>query len=45
MKGLLQADLIGPALLSGGAAGVEASIFALVVVIAASVCLVTKAQL
>jgi membrane protease YdiL (CAAX protease family) len=44
IKGLFQADLSGPDLLTGGALGVEASIIALVVVLLAGITILWKAH-
>lgn len=44
IPGLLQAKLTGPALLTGGAAGVEASLVTVVVLLAASIVLLWRAR-
>jgi len=44
ISGLLQAKLTGPVLLSGGAAGVEASVVSVIVILAASVYMIRKAM-
>ena len=44
IQGLLRAELTGPALLSGGAVGVEASLIAVVILVAAGVYLVWRAK-
>jgi len=43
IKGLLQARLSGPDLLSGGTAGVEASVVGVIIVLAASIYMIRKA--
>jgi uncharacterized spore protein YtfJ len=44
IRGLLQANLTGPALVSGGSAGVEASVIAVIVTLAASIYVIRIAQ-
>jgi membrane protease YdiL (CAAX protease family) len=44
IRGLLQANLTGPALVSGGSAGVEASVIAVIVTLAASIYMIGIAQ-
>ena len=44
ISGLLQAKLTGPVLLSGGTAGVEASVVSVIVILAASVYMIRKAM-
>ena len=44
IKGLLQAKLTGPVLLSGGTAGVEASLVSVILVLAVSIYMIRKAR-
>jgi len=44
IRGLFQAKLTGPDLLSGGAAGVEASVISVIVILAASIYMIRKAM-
>lgn len=44
IQGLLQAKLTGPALISGGSAGVEASVIAVIITLAASIYMIRMAQ-